>query len=1231
VVGQGNSLLKMLIARIRELIVRICCYPAKHLAAHLIVDASGDDAEEKHDTLRLPTTFLEVLNVLMDVRRCCTPLQDDGIRCSRGGGSSSRCSVRDTSPPLSEGRSDVLVDSSSSSTTTTTTTTTTTSTSSSSPLEVFSGRLEQVNRQIEMLGREGSPSVEYDQYAPPRDDLVWSAVDRYSEVFISSMKAFDDRCCGWRETSHALSSKHFLVSLRLVLKRLYVPDKLWLKLSYLFMRLYDCLTKDDEAASKEEGTLPQALQPLRSPPPSASSSSSSIIIDMQSWRRFTAVLKDAVHSPSRFHRFVRTLTSPADDFFSPTDGRDRAVFIRDDEWTELMELWGSSSSSSSSSNNITSYVTIMPANSSDSPGMNEQQSSGRQQQVLGHPRVASVYKTLDAWVGLVLKDLSSLSMKHGLGATVLPLRKDCTSQSVITVGVYWRYWRLLLERNSLETLVLAAERKRLRVRVVDKGGEVSSSSHDDDDVFNALFEAPTQQSMAYTSVHQSLSYSWTAFRADLWVNGLNHHHQHSNNSNRLLHIQQTASSSSSSQHRSSKAEVERLKQSQHRCLESLLCTMIEHSCNGLGCMDNSSALSRWMLPLCSLGMWSAVRLLIDKLRERALKIPVHPDDSKLNVNYITVVQSDEMVYRVTTDYDAHLCQRMVIGWGMEIEGRSRELYEASCRNKLEMASVDSTYIVTPLHYLISHDRRELLRTYLEAFPSSVYDLKAVLRYAELMNAPSCSEVILVHCMQSAHIARSIDTTLDHQPRSSRRFFTDHHHHQVHDARALSMSTFFRRTNQAIYHLLDDIRRAEMLHASTSANAYKQPTINHRSVFYLHPFVCTWESMSKRQLHSKQQQSTCLCVLLMDGSIVPWNSFIMSPSYMARALPAPLEATGISSTGHTLLHQACASGDEDTALYLLRLAERFNVQWGCGSGMSINGEGKTAFWYASSRNQHRVCRMMLERLLLLQRDDTTIGADVISAAAGDGDDDGGGGLRDPQLSIQRIIYQQSVSRPSSYEHALQMKQVLLEPLTTKLSDLRVHDICVPSIAVEGRWSGYCLKQRPTTTTTTTTMDLTDRLLLYLKQAEECWNYLCSAPLSKLMHIYHPQQLLFELDSVMRAKQVLSLIGVPVSQFGIPRDHHLRHVGSGSGSSSSRPVGDCSSSSSRPLKDFAGLGPSKMRKLISWNTAHQLRSVLSGWYCQRTTSRPSSLDDSMFLFLASSIIPSPSRNWESVASI
>ena len=69
--------------------------------------------------------------------------------------------------------------------------------------------------------------------------------------------------------------------------------------------------------------------------------------------------------------------------------------------------------------------------------------------------------------------------------------------------------------------------------------------------------------------------------------------------------------------------------------------------------------------------------------------------------------------------------------------------------------------------------------------------------------------------------------------------------------------------------------------------------------------------------------------------------------------------------------------------------------------------------------------------------------MIRAAAGDGDDDDdcGGGLRDPQLSIQRIIYEQSVSRPSSYEHTLQREQFLLEPLTTKLCDLRVHDVCV----------------------------------------------------------------------------------------------------------------------------------------------------------------------------------------------
>ena len=67
--------------------------------------------------------------------------------------------------------------------------------------------------------------------------------------------------------------------------------------------------------------------------------------------------------------------------------------------------------------------------------------------------------------------------------------------------------------------------------------------------------------------------------------------------------------------------------------------------------------------------------------------------------------------------------------------------------------------------------------------------------------------------------------------------------------------------------------------------------------------------------------------------------------------------------------------------------------------------------------------------------------MIRAAAGDGGDGGGGGLRDPQLSIQRIIYEQSVSRPSSYEHTLQREQFLLEPLTTKLCDLRVHDVCV----------------------------------------------------------------------------------------------------------------------------------------------------------------------------------------------
>ena len=65
----------------------------------------------------------------------------------------------------------------------------------------------------------------------------------------------------------------------------------------------------------------------------------------------------------------------------------------------------------------------------------------------------------------------------------------------------------------------------------------------------------------------------------------------------------------------------------------------------------------------------------------------------------------------------------------------------------------------------------------------------------------------------------------------------------------------------------------------------------------------------------------------------------------------------------------------------------------------------------------------------------MGADMIRAAAGDGgdDDDGGGGLRDPQLSIQRIIYEQSVSRPSSpAEGAVP---------TGAADNEAVHDVCV----------------------------------------------------------------------------------------------------------------------------------------------------------------------------------------------
>lgn len=307
------------------------------------------------------------------------------------------------------------------------------------------------------------------------------------------------------------------------------------------------------------------------------------------------------------------------------------------------------------------------------------------------------------------------------------------------------------------------------------------------------------------------------------------------------------------------------------------------------------------------------------------------------------------------------------------------------------------------------------------------------------------------------------------------------------------------------------------------------------------------------------------VLLMNGCQVKWNELITNPRLLALATPAPQRAGGLFGTGRNLLHEAAQLSSPDLAFSLLHSAPQWRQRI-----FQADKTGCTALFYALQCGHLELADTMLR---FFEHDVSMHKSRILSDLCAQQS----APSQKANSTVREIILQNESQELLVLENKLHIPRIrkTKSEMTGKLTPfygLRDYAITGP----------------------------VDVLARYLHGIDLLWKKILTADPHLLMYVFHYPGCA-QLDSVIRARQVFALLGIPLSQVAIPTTDAMRKL----------------QGSTYRMKDFSNLNPQKLKVLVSWPTAVQFRGIVCGWYRQRTATTPSQLDDTFFLFRNSDV--------------
>lgn len=241
------------------------------------------------------------------------------------------------------------------------------------------------------------------------------------------------------------------------------------------------------------------------------------------------------------------------------------------------------------------------------------------------------------------------------------------------------------------------------------------------------------------------------------------------------------------------------------------------------------------------------------------------------------------------------------------------------------------------------------------------------------------------------------------------------------------------------------------------------------------------------------------ILLMQGQFVSFEDLVEDRDVFSRTAPAPVLACGINKSGFTLLHEALATstntGDwRSTAVALMLLHNNRHRL------LATNEIGVTPLFMAIRHNQWNHAKYILESLL----EDSHRFSDVRGRRQLHQSEieRGSGGSYESLLVLHSSMQTRVKANVILYDRA----KARLQDIEEEVESYQCTFICAPPAAAS-----------------------LGHLMNLFARTEKIWHYITHSDFLRLVQIsYTPAGLV--LDSIVRAKQVLTIIGVPFSHIG-----------------------------------------------------------------------------------------------------
>lgn len=589
-----------------------------------------------------------------------------------------------------------------------------------------------------------------------------------------------------------------------------------------------------------------------------------------------------------------------------------------------------------------------------------------------------------------------------------------------------------------------------------------------------------------------------------------------------------------------------------------------------------------LLLMCSLGFWTASTALLKLVQSR------HVILAGRSPNIVTL-RSESCV---PSELRACILE---------------EQLPASVEDSWETADIHLLSTVTPLHFALRENKIEFIKLYFSTFPQHSVDLIGFVQLAEENGQydPCKTLLALANRFELTATAETVGLFDDHFFNKSG--LTDSFHDDFPARNRGYRHPFYtqilhesqrerRRIELASSHLRDSQRNemkglgiiAKWATIAASKQLAQRPARSSDSMIDWAGSTAPAFLSSRRDLIIPNEdgllQGLCIAlpydndagsqsaiysapetrVALMDGSSVPFEKVQRNISFLLRALPMPQLGCGLGSTGYSLLHAAAECTYESTEFGSLTNGSndsilRALIAEGAWRTMAADVNGASPVYLAISSGKTQAASAMLSAV---QR--AAPGASALRA----------------YVEHTRVHTPLAVLETMKKEAAMRVK--------------------------EAEDALYCYEQRSGSLwTVKSCMDL---LVLSMARAKALWSHICSRDFLKLIQLSYSNPPC-TLDSVIRARQVLSLLGIPFSQIGLSSTQF--------GSDTSVTSQNLHRSSEKSLRshkarEFENLSPSSLRRLVSWPVAMQLREVVLGWFRHRTQAQTGLIDDSNVLW-------------------